>query len=247
MKGAFRANFDLYKNKIPEAEIKQYADLTASIFGIDKTKDSEGGYAGAISVSDAKILAFPMRSNKSPFVSITSPGVLKRLNKDLKIAGKGIDDAAINKVCGQLTTENAIPLAGNLDGDVVLEDYAVKAKMVDVTAIKPLLEYFAPVERLLLVHDDIFDYGVSDCTQITAQISIDQQTGTTTDGSLRYTEELPADTLMYCVISWGDTRSGEELKAETIRGFIKDKVISTHIQAGGDETMGRGIFELSWK
>ena len=70
VKGAFRANFDKYKNQISEKkeQVKDFNKLTESIFGT-----SEGsGYAGSLSVSDAKILAYPMRSNISPFIWITS-------------------------------------------------------------------------------------------------------------------------------------------------------------------------------
>ena len=72
VKGAFRANFDRFKNKIADKEqIKDFETLTESVFGTS----SDGGYAGSLSISDAKILAFPMRSNVSPFVWITCPAV----------------------------------------------------------------------------------------------------------------------------------------------------------------------------
>ena len=34
--------------------------------------------------------------------------------------------------------------------------------------------------------------------------------------------------------------------AETIRQFLEKDVMASHLQVGGDETLGRGIFELSW-
>jgi CRISPR-associated protein Cmr4 len=249
MKGALRANFDRYKTvKLGEQNIQDFDTLTARIFGTDKGGDAESGYAGAISVSDAKILAFPMRSSAAPFVWITCPAVLKRLNKDLTVLGKGIDPKNIEAVAKLISEEKALCIAGSLLGRVLVEDYEVELISGDSAPLKPLLEYFEGAERLLFVSDAIFDYGVSDCTQICAQIAIDQKTGTTTDGSLRYQEELPADTLMYCIIHWGDTRSrGAPLPAETIRRHVRDEVISTHIQVGGDETLGRGIFELKWK
>jgi CRISPR-associated protein Cmr4 len=255
MKGAFRANFDRYKeSKIEPGELQKFKNLTDNIFGYIKPKnDTETenyDYSGAISVSDAKILAFPMRSNAAPFVWITCPAVLKRLNKDLALAKKSVDSAAFEKIKGALKDDAAFCLKGGLKGKILLEDCEV-AVLSDGSgapaALEPLFEYLSAAERLLLVSDNVFDYGVSDCTQVTAQISIDQEKGTTTPSSLRYQEELPADTLMYAVIHWGDSRKEEKLKAETIRSFIKGQVIATHIQVGGDETLGRGIFELTWK
>jgi CRISPR-associated protein Cmr4 len=251
VKGAFRANFDRYKAvKLERNELAQFEKLTDNIFG--DTNPSGSDYAGAISISDAKILAFPMRSSIAPFVWITCPAVLKRLNKDLSLSEKNFEAAFIERIIGELKDnkdkkEKALCINGSLNGNILLEDYEIEAFSVDMPMSVPLEPYFSAAERLLLVSDEVFNYGVSDCTQISAKISINQKTGTTTEGSLRYQEELPADTLMYCVIHWGDTRSEEELKAETIRTFIKDKVISSHIQVGGDETLGRGIFELAWK
>ena len=99
-----------------------------------------------------------------------------------------------------------------------------------------------------MVSDEVFNYGVSNCTQIMAQIKIDSKTGTTADGSLRYQEELPSDTIMYTVIHWGDTKNSteEKLKAEIIKKFITKEVIAQHIQIAGDETCGRGVFQLDW-
>jgi CRISPR/Cas system CMR subunit Cmr4 (Cas7 group RAMP superfamily) len=54
---------------------------------------------------------------------------------------------------------------------------------------------------------------------------------------------------MYTVIHWGDSKNTAEdkLKADTIKRFITEEVIKNHIQTAGDETCGRGIFELTWK
>ena len=47
---------------------------------------------GAVSISDARLLFFPVRSNLAPYVWITCPGVLKRFNTDLAMAGFKEDD-----------------------------------------------------------------------------------------------------------------------------------------------------------
>ena len=38
----------------------------------------------------------------------------------------------------------------------------------------------------------------------------------------------------------------EKLKAEIIKKFITKEVIAQHIQIAGDETCGRGVFQLDW-
>lgn len=240
MKGAMRAHFDRFKNSISnKPQEDQFDNITDLIFGSEKSD-----HAGSLSISDAKILAFPMRSNVAPFVWITCPAVLKRLNKDLQLAGKKILDLTTTQFA---TTDKALWISGAFkQGErLLLEDMEVVAEKE-----MPLLDgasYFAEAERLLVVHDEVFTYGVSHCTSIMAQIKIDQATGTTANGSLRYQEELPADTVMYSVVFWGDSRNaGSSLKADIIRDYVQKDVMARHLQAGGDETLGRGIFSLIW-
>lgn len=243
MKGAMRAHFDRFKTNIKDqAQLKDFDKITDYIFGSEKSE-----FAGSLSVSDAKILAFPMRSNCAPFVWITCPAVLKRLNRDLVLAQK--DPASDLKLLETLPKDSAWCVSGGLTAEVLLEDMEVN--VTDGTSvlkdISPLLSYLTEAQNLLIVHDDVFKYGVTSCTQVMAQIKINQATGTTQDGSLRYQEELPSDSIMYCVILWGPSRDAENLiKAETIRQFLEKDVMASHLQVGGDETLGRGIFELSW-
>ena len=242
VKGAFRANFERYKNNLSQEDkdkIKKFDKLQYSVFGT-----SEGaGYAGSLSISDAKIAAFPMRSNVSPFVWITCPSVLKRLKRDLDFAGVDVGACKVPEI----ESNKAYIINGKFkEENVLLEDYVVSVQGEKlVTGFEP---YLKGAERLLLISDEVFNYGVSNCTQIMAQIKINSETGTTVEGSLRYQEELPADTIMYTVIHWGDSKNSEEinLDADTIKRFIKEQVIKTYIQIAGDETCGRGIFQLTW-
>lgn len=242
MKGAMRAHFDRFKGKITAgADQDQFDNLTDLIFGSEKAD-----HAGSLSVSDAKILAFPMRSNVAPFVWITCPAVLRRLNKDLRLLDRDMPSLAD---LDKLGTGKAWCVSGPITGQTLLEDMEVTAEDGSAVAagLAPLLACLAPAERLLIVQDEVFTYGVTSCTQVMAQIKINQSRGTTQDGSLRYQEELPADTLLYSVILWGPSREGQKaLSAETIAAYVRKHVMSTHLQVGGDETLGRGIFELTW-
>lgn len=240
VKGALRAHFDRFKEGIKEKPAQQIFDNLADLVFGSESSD----YAGSLSVGDMKILAFPMRSSVAPFVWITCPAVLKRFNKDLALAGRPVIDL---KSITTLKVDQALWIKGSCkEGDrILLEDMEVTA-----AAQMPLgdgASWFRETERLLIVHDEVFGYGVSHCTSVMAQIKIDQKTGTTATGSLRYQEELPADTLMYSIIFWGDSRDAQDsLKADTIRRYIQEEVVAGHLQVGGDETLGRGIFSLTW-
>lgn len=243
VKGAFRANFDQFKNKIEDkTQIKEFDRLTDSIFGDSNKAGST--FAGSCSIGDARILAYPMRSNISPFVWITSPAVLNRFARDLEMAGK----ECFNVSAFNVADNNVIVLTGKAQDTLLLEDFEVKVSGSYPSEFEKIKKYFSSCDRLMLVSDDVFNYGVTDCTQIMAQIKIDSATGTTADGSLRYQEELPSDTIMYTAIYWGDSKNTKEpeLGANTIRDFVIGQVIKNHIQIAGDETCGRGIFQLNW-
>lgn len=250
VKGAMRHHFEKFKDKLGSPdEDEQLRNITEKIFG---DSDYGDGTPGAIAISDAKLLAFPMRSSIAPFVWITCPAVLKRLDRDLKMTRRG---NCCSGDPGSLlsSTTDAVVLNGSIPDDtqVLLEDY-------EVTTISSNHEQFlTPVaasmlnkaERLLLVSDEVFTYAVNNCAEVQAQIRIDSETGTTDTGSLRYEELLPADTVMYAVLFYGATKtpSGEgSFAAAQLIGYLKGNVIKSHMQIGGDETLGRGIFEIEW-
>ncbi|OIP35253.1 MAG: type III-B CRISPR module RAMP protein Cmr4 [Deltaproteobacteria bacterium CG12_big_fil_rev_8_21_14_0_65_43_10] len=253
VKGAMRDHY----RKFVKGEDKY---LTNLIFGIDenndgdvinkdgeiiKDKDNEKlkSLAGAISISDAKLLAFPMRSNIAPFIWVTCSSILKRLKNDLEFAGfNPLENVP------PLNNEEAVVINGNgqLSGDIrdiILEDAVVTIKSAN--SVPKLPSGFPKTERLLLISDEMFDYCVSSCTEIQTQIKIDSSTGTAQDGALRYQELLPSDTLMYSIVYYSKSAELNELQATTIQGHIED-VIKDFIQIGGDETLGRGICKITW-
>lgn len=248
VKGAMRHHFEKFKSNITDPDQqKQIDQITEKIFG---TEDFEktGTLPGAIAVSDAKILAFPIRSSRSPFVWITSPALLRRLEMDLDLTGKSSRSESTMQI-PQLKEDEAIVISGNMkpNDEILLEDcqVTVSATSFELPAVARSL--FRKGERLLLVSDQIFNYGVSHCTEIRTQIKIDDRSGTTVDGSLRYEEVLPADTLMYVVMFYGPTRNSENsIPADMLISFMKNDVIRSHIQIGGDETLGCGLFQIEW-
>lgn len=237
MKGAMRMHFEKNKGAIPGEAV-----MADTIFGASSA-DKDNDFAGAFAVSDAKILAFPMRSSVAPFVWITCPAVLKRLIRDLMLAGRSDVDGLEIPLIPDST--RALACCEKIEGSVLLEDMEVTVSPGTMPA--PLQPFFVKADKLLIVSDEVFAYGVGSCTQIVAQISIDQTRGTTKDGSLRYQEELPADSILYSVILWSGTRdNGQSHSADDVKQWITTAVMPTHMQAGGDETLGRGYFELTW-
>ena len=253
VKGAFRAHF---RDFVDQNNGKQLINL---IFGSDEQDGWDkkiDNLPGAMSVSDARLLAFPMRSNIAPFVWVTCPSVLKRLKMDLQYISLGkemkIDKQDIQK-------DNAVNIGnGSITGQVILED-----AVVNVSDEKQEDDFFkntfSELKNLLLISDEMFDYAVSYCTEIQTNIKINSKTGTAEDGALRYQEFLPADSVLYSIVHYSGRNLGEiknddqnplaaqikDLNAEMIKKHIEGTV-KDFIQIGGDETLGKGICKLEW-
>ena len=245
VKGSMRHHFEKFKNALEAREMKDQLDqITEKIFG-SENYDDNGTLPGAVSVSDAKLLAFPMRSSCSPFVTITCPAILKRLKNDFILTGK-LEEMTIPSVA----EGDAIVIRGDIQvgKKILLEDYEVEIiadEKVQFSVTAELM--FKKAEILLLVSDSTFNYGVENCMEIRTQIKINDETGTADPRSLRYEELLPSDSLMYVILFYGPTRNeGHPIQAEQLIAYMKDKVIKTHIQIGGDETLGCGLFQIEW-
>ncbi len=195
-------------------------------------------FPGAVAFSDAKLLTFPIRSNVAPFVWVTCSAVLKRLSNDLSFAGLQAIDG-IPDIHG----ENALCLGGGISGSVILEDMVVTVANGDIP--NPIPHGFPVMDKLLLVSNEIFKYAVDSCTEIQTQIKIDSEKGTAKDGSLRYQELLPADSILYSVVYYSRAVFDNTLKADTVRQHVED-IITKFMQIGGDETLGRGICKINW-
>jgi len=195
-------------------------------------------FPGAVAFSDAKLLAFPVRSNIAPFVWVTCPAVLKRLSNDLSFAGLQAIDGIPD-----IPREDALCLAGGISGSVILEDMVVNVANGDVP--NPIPQNFPKMDKLLLVSDEAFKYAVDSCTEIQTQIKIDSETGTAQGGALRYQELLPADSVLYSVVYYSRAVFDNALQADTVRRYAED-VIKNFMQIGGDETLGRGICKIAW-
>ena len=254
VKGAFRAHFRDFVDKDKNKQLINLVFGSDEQDGWDKKIDN---LPGAMSVSDARLLAFPMRSNIAPFVWVTCPSVLKRLKTDLQYIRLGekmtMDEQDIQG-------DNAVNIGhDNISGQVILEDAVVNVsdkKQED----KFFKTTFPELKNLLLISDDMFDYAVSCCTEIQTNIKIDSKTGTAEDGALRYQEFLPADSVLYSIVHYSGRDLGEisnndqhnpladlvkDMNAEVIKKYVEDTV-KDFIQIGGDETLGKGICKLEW-
>ncbi len=236
------------------------AELTA-IFGPGKP-DESSAYAGALSVTDARILAYPVRSLRGVFAWVTSPAVLEILHRDLKLAGLDGNHLPLPEQLSELRKNQALVPNGSpllVSGDkIVLEEFDFQRQ----GDCGPLAEWiatrafwnddpFSPSRmktHLVVLHDDDFTHFVRHATEVLARIALDYERKTVKSGALFYQEFLPPETLLYTVLLAYESRTKEKENAaqkwapEVILQKVSDCLQQTrYLQIGGDETTGKGL------
>jgi CRISPR-associated protein Cmr4 len=236
LKGAFR-------NSHEDAE----GPHTNDIFGSDKSGDQ----AGAVSIGDARLLLFPVRSSCAPFLWVTCPAILRKLKRDGKIVKKEYTWAI-----PEIQDDKFLGLNGDNKG-VIFEDLmlsnAGKIEPGILESIKELVpgdDFYntsALEKYLCLVSDASFSMLAETGTEVQARIVLNDTTKTS--ANLWYQELVPSNTVFYTVISMADARREKEEErksAALLMESLKD-TLKEYVQIGGDETLGRGWTRLVWQ
>ncbi len=228
------------------------------VFGPEPNRASD--HAGALAITDARILAFPLRSMAGLFAWVTCPLVLQRLARDLRMVGNAGDlstkaDAAAKLA---LNPDNAFVASNKLlsNSKMILEefDYTAEAR----NEVKELGAALAGAlgdsntlrlgTHLAVIPDDAFVHSVKHATEVSARIAIDPESKTVKDGALFYEEFLPAGTIFYAIAMADPPRAEEDRRAGIAgeAGVIEvlTKVLGSKggiLQIGGNATIGKGI------
>lgn len=226
-------------------------DQLLAVFGPESGNASE--HAGALAFTDARILAFPVRSLKGVFAWVTCPGVLERLDRDLKLTGNP-----------PLTPYPAPPEGKavfgeelKVDNSIVLEEYDFGlhqgleklpelASWIAIRATADKATQERMKKHLVILHDNDFTHFVRHATEVTARIGLDYEKKTVKKGALFYQEFLPAETIFYSLaLATPAKKPGKsEMTEEKVLGFVKEKLSRGELsvlQIGGDETIGKGL------
>lgn len=229
------------------------ADATleiAEVFGPPTAAAAE--FAGAVSVTDARLLAYPVRSLKGVFAWVTCPAALERLQRDAQLAGVEYIGGIPSVASGMALIAAKSPC---LEGhQLLLEEFDYTRDEEDPHPIAdwiaahllPQTEVYSGTRARFLSHfavlsDDDFTHYVRHATEIAARIALNYETKTVREGALFYQEFLPAESLFYAVVLASPARARQGNKnAGALLEFIRTKLPS-RLQVGGDETTGRGM------
>lgn len=236
LKGVLRRAYE----RLDDSVNKQKTEV---IFGPPTDRASE--HAGAISVGDAKILLFPVRSLKSVFAYVTCPLVLERFKRDLELVNIDLEfNSKIPSEDQVIVSEKA---SVDVDGKVILEDIVLNVKKQDISALTETISKISPLSidesRVVIVHDNVFANLVQMTTEVVARVQINVNTGTVEN--LWHEEYLPCDTLLYSVIAVGKPRKIIN-RLSTVDDIINELKIfeGKFVQIGGNETVGKGFIKL---
>ena len=228
-------------------------DKVNTIFGPDPEDASD--YASCISITDAKILLYPVRSVKGVFAWITCPFVLKRFKEDLKAVKIDfeyhIPDVVDEKVF--ITNDNLKIQEKNI---VALEEFVFEAEVKDeAKELAKILKEFIPQNDLTkalenhfaIVSDNVFKDFVNYAVEIRTRIRIDQTKGTVKEGALFSEELVPSESVFYSLLFIKDSfKPNSNMIAENVFSEIKSLLSNNSLlQLGGDETIGRGYVRVN--
>ncbi|HHW39901.1 MAG TPA: type III-B CRISPR module RAMP protein Cmr4 [Syntrophomonadaceae bacterium] len=194
--------------------------------------------AGAIAVTDARLLLLPVRSLSGHFKWLTCPYLLERYSRDLKLAGIEAGDlplpqpakgqAVMNRDHGENQTQLFLE---ELSFDVILDNLTPI-----VESISSLIRYASVRERLVggivIVSDEEFAYFARYSLPVNARNVLENDTKTSMN--LWHEETIPPDTLFYALLF---ERSGKDGLLEELEKIFRER---PYLQVGGNETIGQG-------
>lgn len=218
-----------------------------AVFG-PETANAEA-HAGAVSVTDARILAFPVRSLSGVFAWATCPAVLQRLKRDLALTNGISEFGNIPALqAEQAACRDKSPLL--VDGNkLVLEEFEF-ARTGDAGDAAAWIAAQATTDEatrrridshLAIIDDDAFTYLVRHATEVVARIGLDYARKTVRAGALFYEEFLPAETIFYAVVLAEESRRKTYRKgAREVMNYLSDHMPPV-LQIGANETIGKGL------
>jgi len=237
LKGVMREHF-VRKNTIDK--------LINAAFG--KGGDDMGN-AGALVLSDARVICLPVRSLYGTFAFATCPLVLERLKRDLDSAGHKSGPVGMSFEDDEVvvTTGSAVERNGN----VLLEDldFAIITDKGETNEwARHLSEHLFSddvvwqeifKERFVILSNNCFSFLSETGTEVNARIKIDQDKKIVVGGALWYEESLPSETIL-AGLAWCDQDySGKGVTQKDIFSeFCNGEVLN--LQVGGKATTGKG-------
>lgn len=236
------------------------ADEIKTLFGSsvgDENNNKDGKTsAGTLSVTDARILAFPVRSLQQVFVWVTCPMVIERLLRDVGLIGFPLDQVPLADAITLMEADALVATGSGLTSPLILEELSFETKTnacADKVAelIQKLVHDSAGFDpkRLVIIPNTEFQHLVRYATQVSARIQLNDRKTTDGDGgNLWYEETLPPETILYALALCHSPRQGKDNQdnkttitdAKGVANKLDELLKDRFLQIGGNETVGQG-------
>ena len=223
-------------------------DLWYAAFGPESGNASD--FAGALAFTDARLLAFPVRSMRGVFAWVTCPAVLARFVRDARLlAGNGAvppDPPEVARGAARCPEASDLLIDG---GNLLLEEFEFNRSGDD----RGVASWFADRKvtdeataarlrrNLVVLGDDDFTHFARHATEVIARIGLDYQTKTARGKALFYEEFVPPETLFYAVAFATPSRKKQvKRNSAEMLGLLRGWVPPV-LQIGADQTIGKGL------
>lgn len=236
------------KGVLRDAARAQAADKVDAIFG------STEGSASMVRVSDARTLAFPVKSDRGTFAWVTSRYALLRYARDageVEFSADQVPGVADGKAVagdgsavldGSRVTLDGLPYERVTPSDGAKNVFGALARAIfpgEDPTNKAWRLFFS--ERVVIVSDDAFTWLTQTATDVRAHVRIDDKTGTVAKGALWYAETLPPETILAGIVQVGALRKDQDPKGAF---DLLKSIAASPLQVGGDATTGAGRARL---
>lgn len=229
-----------------------------AIFGPETNEADK--HAGALSVGDARLLLFPVRSLAGVFAWTTSTDALARFQREAGFTNVDVQEWQLPQIDRNTALVNGSKLtAGN---SVVLEEFSFEPKQNPLVAEigkwigknalpqRPEYQYWRDslAEKLCILPEDAFRDFVLYATEVQTHIKLNPETKTVDKevGALWTEENLPVDTLLYVPLMATPTRTKDVKLSGTEMLQQLQGLKLTHLQLGGNETTGQGVVAVTF-
>jgi CRISPR-associated protein Cmr4 len=219
---------------------EQYLALNEINFDLNQVFGTQN-QAGAVAVTDGRLLLLPVRSLNSHYKWVTCPYLLERFQRDSELAEVPRENMDLKPY--QNLGKGEAAAAG--EGRLYLEDIHFQILTSDLSsiagALSPLFKHSSIKERLadnlVIVSNDEFNYFATYALAVSARNQLDNHK---ISQNLWYEETVPSDSLFYALLF---SRPGEDEALTSLMDMFKQR---PYLQVGGNETVGQGWVVISF-
>jgi CRISPR-associated protein Cmr4 len=243
-----KRNLRVKTKKENDKDVIDEVSDAAWLFGSDNANHA---FAGALQFSEARLLAFPIRSAKGSFAWITCPLMLQRAARDSVVPAellKGLTEPSDDKAIFDTGTNSKLAL----DGKVVLEEYTFEGvAWLGLSRLGERMAKLLPAEdavwqeissRLVILSNGMMSFFAQNACEVAQHVKISDETGTAEGTALFNQENVPSETLFYAVVHAVQGRGSKLTKKTPDEALteLKKKVDGKPFQFGGDASTGLG-------